>query len=62
MAQRDLPWLGRLGISIDDAFGQLTAGCFKNELRAALAGPIGNADVRASFEPIAGFRAQSERL
>src|SRR5207247_8671679 len=59
---RDFPWRNRLRISIDDAIGELAAGRFKDEPGAPLTRPIGNADIRAPLEAIAGFRAQSEGL
>ena len=60
--QRNLLWLDRLGINVHDAFGQLAAGGFQNQLRRALAGPIANAHVRAALEAVAGFAAQTEQL
>src|SRR6185503_12375995 len=60
MAQRDLLWSSRLRIRIDGAFGEPPTRRFKDDLRAPLARPIGNADGRAALEEIAVFRAQSE--
>ncbi len=56
MAQGDLLRLDRLRIGIHDAFGQLAAGGFQNQLRRALAGPIANADVRAALEAVDWIR------
>src|SRR5206468_319004 len=60
MAQRDLLRFGGLWICIDDAFDQLAAGGFENELRASAAGPFGDADVRAALEAVARLAAQAE--
>src|SRR6266542_3618314 len=60
MTQRDFPWRGRLWISIDGAVSDLATGRFKDELCAPLTRPIRDADIRATLEAIAGFRAQPE--
>ena len=62
MPQGDLCRLDRIGIAFHRAFGQSPSGGFHNQLRAALAGPIGNANVRAALETIGSVGAQIERL
>src|SRR2546422_6171067 len=44
------------------AFGQSPSGGFHNQLRAALAGPIGNADVRAALETIGRSEEHTSEL
>ena len=52
--------MNRLGVTIHDAFGQLAAGGFQNQLRRALARPITNAHVRAALEAVAGLTTEAE--
>jgi hypothetical protein len=51
---------GGRGVGIDDAVGELAAGDLEQELGAALAGPVGDAEVGAAFEAIAGVGAQAQ--